>query len=162
MSDMDGCEGVVRLAEDESYKKWGIEIKVRFRSEADQGKLTVLNKHVHSGGERSVSTILYLMALQVCVCVCVSVFCRCCSKGSSVTQYQMKTEDSARKNRDLLYARFAVEPCLVVDEGIGTVREFQARYSSGRARTLKREGGGGRKDSSELCLLALLKDKGLG
>ncbi|CBJ32112.1 conserved unknown protein [Ectocarpus siliculosus] len=65
MSKMDGCGGEVRLAEDESsFKKWGIEIRVRFRSEADGGKMAVLNARVHSGGERSVSTILFLMALQ--------------------------------------------------------------------------------------------------
>lgn len=64
MSKMDGCCGEVRLAETESYKKWGIEIRVRFRSVEDQGKMAVLDKRVHSGGERSVSTILYLMALQ--------------------------------------------------------------------------------------------------
>ncbi|CAN0388952.1 unnamed protein product, partial [Ectocarpus fasciculatus] len=65
MSKMDGCGGEVRLAEDESsFKKWGIEIRVRFRSEADGGKMAVLNQRVHSGGERSVSTILFLMALQ--------------------------------------------------------------------------------------------------
>lgn len=62
---MDGCYGEVVLAKHESYRKWGVEIRVRFRSEADEGKLAVLNKLVHSGGERSVSTILYLMALQV-------------------------------------------------------------------------------------------------
>lgn len=66
MSKMDGCSGKVVLAHRESsFKRWGIEIQVRFRSEEDQGKLSVLNKLVHSGGERSVSTILYLMALQV-------------------------------------------------------------------------------------------------
>lgn len=65
MSKMDGCDGEVRLAEVESYKKWGIEIRVRFRSVADEGKMSVLDKRVHSGGERSVSTILFLMALQV-------------------------------------------------------------------------------------------------
>lgn len=69
MSNMDGCCGEVRLAEAESYKKWGIEIRVRFRSVEDQGKMAVLDKRVHSGGERSVSTILYLMALQVTACV---------------------------------------------------------------------------------------------
>lgn len=65
MSKMDGCVGEVVLAKSESYKRWGVEIRVRFRSEADEGKMAVLNKLVHSGGERSVSTILYLMALQV-------------------------------------------------------------------------------------------------
>ncbi|CAB1098975.1 unnamed protein product [Ectocarpus sp. CCAP 1310/34] len=65
MSKMDGCGGEVRLAEDESsFKKWGIEIRVRFRSEADGGKVAVLNQRVHSWGERSVSTTLFLMALQ--------------------------------------------------------------------------------------------------
>lgn len=71
MSNMDGCYGEVKLAHQDSnknnwpYKKWGIEIKVRFRAEADGGKVAVLDKRVHSGGERSVSTILFLMALQV-------------------------------------------------------------------------------------------------
>lgn len=60
-----GCQGEVFLAENETYRKWGISIRVRFRSDADGGKLTELSKHVQSGGERSVSTILYLMALQV-------------------------------------------------------------------------------------------------
>lgn len=62
---MDGCGGEVKLAIGDSYKKWGVEIKVRFRAEADGGKMAVLDKRVHSGGERSVSTILFLMALQV-------------------------------------------------------------------------------------------------
>ncbi|CAN0485546.1 unnamed protein product [Ectocarpus sp. 12 AP-2014] len=57
MSKMDGCGGEVRLAEDESSR-------VRFRSEADGGKMAVRNQRVHLGGERSVSTILFLMALQ--------------------------------------------------------------------------------------------------
>ena len=65
MSNMDGCVGEIVLAKHELYKQWGVEIRVRFRSEADEGKMAVLNKLVHSGGERSVSTILYLMALQV-------------------------------------------------------------------------------------------------
>ncbi|CAM9482801.1 unnamed protein product [Ascophyllum nodosum] len=64
MVDM-GCLGAISLSEnDSSYRKWGVSIRVRFRSEADGGRLTELSKHVQSGGERSVSTILYLMALQ--------------------------------------------------------------------------------------------------
>lgn len=62
---MDGCVGEIVLAKADTYKRWGVEIRVRFRSEQDQGRMSVLNKLVHSGGERSVSTILYLMALQV-------------------------------------------------------------------------------------------------
>jgi len=43
------------------FKNWGIEIRVKFREKSD---LQVLSAQVHSGGERSVSTIMYLMALQ--------------------------------------------------------------------------------------------------
>lgn len=43
------------------FKEWGIEIRVKFR---EKSKLQVLSAQVHSGGERSVSTIMYLMALQ--------------------------------------------------------------------------------------------------
>jgi structural maintenance of chromosomes protein 5 len=68
MADM-GFTGAVRLAkgesEDESkrgpFSTWGIEIRVSFRN----GHLPqVLSAHSQSGGERSVSTIMYLMALQ--------------------------------------------------------------------------------------------------
>jgi chromosome segregation ATPase len=44
-----------------NYKDWGIKIKVSFR---EGSKAQVLSAQQHSGGERSVSTILYLMALQ--------------------------------------------------------------------------------------------------
>lgn len=43
------------------YDKYGILIKVKFRQ---TGQLQVLSGHHQSGGERSVSTILYLVALQ--------------------------------------------------------------------------------------------------
>lgn len=43
------------------FKEWGIEIRVSFRESI---KLQVLSARVQSGGERSVSTIMYLMALQ--------------------------------------------------------------------------------------------------
>lgn len=61
-----GCSGSVELKrainyEFNNFKDWGIEIKVSFRDGADA---QVLSKHRHSGGERSVATILYLMALQ--------------------------------------------------------------------------------------------------
>lgn len=64
MGDMKNT-GQVSLAPDESYKKWGLEIKVQFRTGDASVTLQTLNAHSHSGGERSVSTILYLMALQV-------------------------------------------------------------------------------------------------
>lgn len=44
-----------------NFKDWGIEIRVSFR---DNLKMQVLSARVQSGGERSVSTIMYLMALQ--------------------------------------------------------------------------------------------------
>jgi len=44
-----------------NFKDWGVEIKVKFR---EMSELQVLSAQVHSGGERSVSTIMYLMAMQ--------------------------------------------------------------------------------------------------
>lgn len=48
-------------AEYGNFKEWGIEIRVSFRENV---KPQVLSARVQSGGERSVSTIMYLMALQ--------------------------------------------------------------------------------------------------
>ncbi|CAB9499458.1 of chromosomes protein 5 [Seminavis robusta] len=63
-----GCTGEVRLRkggesgnEDCDFKNWGVEIRVSFREGV---KAQVLSAQVQSGGERSVSTIMYLMALQ--------------------------------------------------------------------------------------------------
>ncbi|KAF9981515.1 Structural maintenance of chromosomes protein 5 [Mortierella antarctica] len=56
-----GCAGEVKLGEHEDYDKWCIEILVKFR---DDEKLQKLTGQRQSGGERSVSTIMYLMALQ--------------------------------------------------------------------------------------------------
>lgn len=44
-----------------NFADWGVEIQVKFREKA---KMAVLSAQRHSGGERSVSTIMYLMALQ--------------------------------------------------------------------------------------------------
>jgi structural maintenance of chromosomes protein 5 len=43
------------------FANWGIEIQVKFR---EKSKMSVLSAQRHSGGERSVSTIMYLMSLQ--------------------------------------------------------------------------------------------------
>ncbi|GMH84093.1 hypothetical protein TrST_g11234 [Triparma strigata] len=43
------------------FKDWGIHIKVKYRQ---ANSLQVLSAHIHSGGERSVATIMFLMALQ--------------------------------------------------------------------------------------------------
>ncbi|SAM05558.1 hypothetical protein [Absidia glauca] len=56
-----GCAGEVGVGKDEDYAKWGIEIRVKFR---DHEKLQLLTGQRQSGGERAVSTILYLMSLQ--------------------------------------------------------------------------------------------------
>eukprot|EP00551_Chaetoceros_affinis_P006129 CAMPEP_0203670242 /NCGR_PEP_ID=MMETSP0090-20130426/6384_1 /ASSEMBLY_ACC=CAM_ASM_001088 /TAXON_ID=426623 /ORGANISM="Chaetoceros affinis, Strain CCMP159" /LENGTH=1165 /DNA_ID=CAMNT_0050535065 /DNA_START=104 /DNA_END=3601 /DNA_ORIENTATION=+ len=73
-----GCAGEVQLAKGDelskrgstnedsdenlgNFKDWGVQIKVKFRDKSD---LQVLSAQVHSGGERSVSTIMYLMAMQ--------------------------------------------------------------------------------------------------
>ncbi|XP_052777305.1 structural maintenance of chromosomes protein 5-like [Mya arenaria] len=45
----------------EEYSKYGIKIKVKFR---DSEPLRELSAHHQSGGERSVTTVLYMMALQ--------------------------------------------------------------------------------------------------
>lgn len=67
-----GCAGQVSIykADDEpddgeddtsDFEKWGIHICVKFR---ETESLQLLTAHRQSGGERSVSTIFYLMALQ--------------------------------------------------------------------------------------------------
>jgi chromosome segregation ATPase len=62
-----GCAGEVLLAKSDGdvptddFEKWAIQIKVKFR---ETEKLQLLTGQRQSGGERSVSTIFYLMALQ--------------------------------------------------------------------------------------------------
>lgn len=75
------CAGEVGVHKEEDFDQWAIEIKVKFRYVATESinmlcyllKLTEssenetlqqLNQHRQSGGERAVSTIFYLMALQ--------------------------------------------------------------------------------------------------
>ncbi|KAH6845886.1 hypothetical protein BKA58DRAFT_74342 [Alternaria rosae] len=57
-----GCAGEVEVNKDEDdFDNWSVQISVRFR---ENEPLSVLNSHRQSGGERAVSTIFYLMALQ--------------------------------------------------------------------------------------------------
>ena len=66
-----GCAGEVLLSkkagdrdnapDTDNFEKWSIEIKVKFR---ETEELQLLTGQRQSGGERSVSTIFYLMALQ--------------------------------------------------------------------------------------------------
>lgn len=60
-----GCVGEISLKYDNdlnfSFKDYAVEIKVSFRANVAP---TVLSSRVQSGGERSVSTIMYLMAMQ--------------------------------------------------------------------------------------------------
>ncbi|KAL1843921.1 hypothetical protein VTJ49DRAFT_6864 [Mycothermus thermophilus] len=55
------CAGEVAVHKDEDFDKWAIEIRVKFR---ENETLQRLDQHRQSGGERAVSTIFYLMALQ--------------------------------------------------------------------------------------------------
>ncbi|KAK7969351.1 hypothetical protein PG988_008424 [Apiospora saccharicola] len=55
------CAGEVGVHKEEDFDQWSIEIKVKFR---ENETLQQLNQHRQSGGERAVSTIFYLMALQ--------------------------------------------------------------------------------------------------
>ncbi|KAI9729503.1 MAG: Structural maintenance of chromosomes protein 5 [Claussenomyces sp. TS43310] len=56
-----GCAGEVGVHKDDDFDLWSIEIKVKFR---ENETLQLLDQHRQSGGERSVSTIFYLMSLQ--------------------------------------------------------------------------------------------------
>lgn len=56
-----GCAGEVGVHKDVDFDLWSIEIRVKFR---ENETLQLLDQHRQSGGERSVSTIFYLMALQ--------------------------------------------------------------------------------------------------
>ncbi|KAM0751655.1 P-loop containing nucleoside triphosphate hydrolase protein [Meredithblackwellia eburnea MCA 4105] len=55
-----GLLGEIRIAQDPDYEKWGIEILVSFR---DGEPLQVLTAQRQSGGERALTTVMYLMAL---------------------------------------------------------------------------------------------------
>lgn len=57
-----GCAGEVLVKENSEgkYEEWGIEIRVKFR---EHESLQTLTGQRQSGGERSLSTILYLMSL---------------------------------------------------------------------------------------------------
>jgi len=55
-----GCLGHIVVVEDPDFDKWGIEVQVSFR---DNEPLVRLDPHRQSGGERSLSTIMYLMSL---------------------------------------------------------------------------------------------------
>ncbi|EGG02801.1 uncharacterized protein MELLADRAFT_57059 [Melampsora larici-populina 98AG31] len=55
-----GGMGTVLIEEDPDFGKWGLTIKVSFR---ENEPLMPLNEYAQSGGERSKSTGLFLMAL---------------------------------------------------------------------------------------------------
>lgn len=56
------CQGEVRLGHtDQPYKDWSMDILVSFREGAE---MQILTHQLQSGGERAVSTIFYLIALQ--------------------------------------------------------------------------------------------------
>ena len=53
---------MLELVEHENFESYEMRIKVKFRAEE---ALQTLSSHRQSGGERSVSTMLYLISLQV-------------------------------------------------------------------------------------------------
>ncbi|KAN0097138.1 P-loop containing nucleoside triphosphate hydrolase protein [Tylopilus felleus] len=55
-----GCAGEIKISPHDDYDKWAIDILVKFR---DKEKLQLLTGQRQSGGERSLTTILYLMSL---------------------------------------------------------------------------------------------------
>ncbi|KAF6838900.1 structural maintenance of chromosomes 5 smc5 [Colletotrichum plurivorum] len=55
------CAGEVRVHKDEDFDQWALDIMVKFR---ENETLQQLDQHRQSGGERAVSTIFFLMALQ--------------------------------------------------------------------------------------------------
>ncbi|PQE05032.1 hypothetical protein CJF30_00004834 [Rutstroemia sp. NJR-2017a BBW] len=59
-----GCAGEVGVFKEDDFENWAIEIKVKFSLRRENETLQLLDKHRQSGGERSVSTIFYLMSLQ--------------------------------------------------------------------------------------------------
>ena len=56
-----GSAGAVKLVKLHLFDEWRIEIMVKFR---DNAALKRLDSHTQSGGERAVSTVLYMIALQ--------------------------------------------------------------------------------------------------
>ncbi|KAK3076496.1 hypothetical protein LTS18_012854, partial [Coniosporium uncinatum] len=56
-----GCAGEIGIHKDDDFDQWAIHIRVKFR---ENEPLSLLTSHRQSGGERAVSTIFYLMALQ--------------------------------------------------------------------------------------------------
>jgi chromosome segregation ATPase len=84
-----GCAGEVKLNIDESdYTKAGIEIWVKFRA---VDPLRQLDAHVQSGGERSVCTMLYLIALQVSFS-----HANICTSGANISLLQHLTSSPFR------------------------------------------------------------------
>ncbi|KAL7005936.1 Structural maintenance of chromosomes protein 5 [Cystobasidiomycetes sp. EMM_F5] len=55
-----GCLGEVSISEHDDYAKWAVRIKVAFRDGEDLQDLTA---HRQSGGERSLTTMMYLLSL---------------------------------------------------------------------------------------------------
>lgn len=61
-----------------SYENYGLQIKVKFRNDGD---LQVLDSHTQSGGERALTTAVYLLSLQAIT----SVPFRCVDEINQVT-----------------------------------------------------------------------------
>lgn len=55
------CSGRIELKKDDDFSQWGIDILVSFRARNNARRLEM---HSQSGGERSVTTMIYLLTLQ--------------------------------------------------------------------------------------------------
>jgi chromosome segregation ATPase len=55
-----GCAGEIRISQAPEFEKWAIDILVKFR---DDERLQLLTGQRQSGGERALTTIMYLMSL---------------------------------------------------------------------------------------------------
>lgn len=57
----DGCVKLYKSEDENDYEKYGISVFVKYR---DEEEIAELDYNTHSGGERSVATMIYIIALQ--------------------------------------------------------------------------------------------------
>ncbi|KOB72937.1 putative structural maintenance of chromosomes 5 smc5 [Operophtera brumata] len=150
-----GCAGEIKLdraGSDDDYDKYGISILVSFR-ESEQ--LQQLTRHAQSGGERALSTALYLMALQSLTTVPFRQLTRHVQSGGeralSTALYLMALQSLTT----VPFSPVASGPCLQHCTSWRCSRS--PRCPSGRYRQLTRhaQSGGERALSTALYLMAL-------
>jgi hypothetical protein len=104
------------------FKDWGVQIRVSFRGDT---KAQVLSAQSHSGGERAVSTIMYLMGAQDrlvspfrCVGTYTGCSVHCCSRRNphSTSRHFLPTTDEINqgldeRNERLVFSRIVANSC---------------------------------------------------